>query len=120
MAVPIFPKTFYSRAFVFVLLTMRKPASQNRIVHERIDELLRQADAAFAEHPSLSRRYVALARRMAMKYKARLSVEQKRLFCKRCNAYLKQGHNCTVRLVHGKLVTTCKECGDVKRMVYRK
>jgi len=99
---------------------MHKPVSHERIAKERIAELFRQADEAFFEHPELSRRYVVLARKIAMKFRVKFSKDQKRLFCKKCDAYLKQGKNSTTRLVKGKIVIRCSECGNVRRFVYRK
>jgi ribonuclease P protein subunit RPR2 len=99
---------------------MHKPISHERIAKERIAELFRQADEQFKDYPELSRRYVKLARKIAMKYRVRFTKEQKRMFCKACDAYLKQGKNSTIRLQHGKLVLRCSECGFVRRFVYKK
>jgi len=99
---------------------MHKPVSHERIAKERISELFRQADGNFLEYPALSRRYVILARKIAMKYRVKFSREQKKVFCKKCNAYLRQGKNSTVRLVKDNIVIRCSECGNVRRFVYRK
>jgi ribonuclease P protein subunit RPR2 len=91
-----------------------------RIAAERIIKLFSQAEDSFREHPELSKRYVVLARKLSTRYKVRLTPSQKRLFCKNCNSYLKNGINCRVRLERGKLVQTCLECKSVKRTVYKK
>jgi ribonuclease P protein subunit RPR2 len=100
-------------------MNMHKPISHQRIAKERIVELFNQAEQQFKEYPELSRRYVVLARKIAMKFKIRFSRDQKKLFCKNCNAYLKQGVNSSIRLVNGHIVLRCKECGNVRRFVYR-
>jgi ribonuclease P protein subunit RPR2 len=91
-----------------------------RIAAERIVKLFGQAGASFNEHPNLSRRYVMLARRLSTRYKVRFTQAQKKLFCKGCNAYLRVGVNSRTRLEKGKIVQTCLECKDVKRMVYKR
>ena len=101
-------------------IIMNKPVSHQRVALQRINELLVQASDAFSEYPDMSRRYVLIARKMAMKYKVRFTKDQKRLFCKKCNAYLQQGNNCSVRLEHGRIVITCKECGSIRRIIYKK
>ena len=97
-----------------------KSFNQQDIARDRIKKLFEQAEISFKEHPELSRRYVVLARKLSTRYKTKFSQNQKRLFCKKCNAYLKNGMNSMIRLTHGKIVHTCLECKDVKRMVYKK
>ena len=100
-------------------IEMQKNSSYQRIAKVRIAALFVQAEEKHLKDPGLSRRYVALARKIAMKYNLRFSKEQKMIFCKRCSTYLKQGHNATVRLAHGKRVLKCMECGYVRRFVYK-
>ncbi len=91
-----------------------------KIASERIDKLFIQADASFKEHPELSRRYVEMARKLATRYQLRFTKSQKGMFCKRCNAYLKEGVNSRTRVVKGRIVRTCLECSGVRRMSYKK
>jgi ribonuclease P protein subunit RPR2 len=91
-----------------------------KIASERISKLLSEADSGFKEHPELSKRYVYLARKISMKYKIKFTPEQKKLFCKKCNSYLRNGVSSRVRLEHGKIVTTCLGCGAMKRVLYKK
>jgi len=98
----------------------RKADSQKRIALERITDLFREAESNFNEYPALSRRYVVLARKIAMKYRVRFTRDQKKLFCKSCNAYLKQGTNSTVRIHKGMIILHCLECSHVRRFVYGK
>ena len=90
-----------------------------RIALERIDKLFAQAALQFKEYPELSRRYVVLARKMAMKFRVRFTPDQRKLFCKTCNAYLVYGVNCRMRLVRGRMVRTCLECASVKRKPFK-
>ncbi|MGV8172403.1 MAG: ribonuclease P protein component 4 [Candidatus Woesearchaeota archaeon] len=91
-----------------------------RIASERILKLFEQAELSFKEHPELSKRYIELARRLSTRYKIKFNSEQKNASCKKCNAYLKDGVNSRIRLVHGKRVRTCLSCKSVRRMVYKK
>jgi len=91
-----------------------------RIACERIVKLFDQAESSFKEHPELSRRYVYLARKIATRYKVRFTKDQKGLFCKNCDAYLKNGVNSRTRIVKGQVVRTCTECGHVRRAQYKK
>jgi ribonuclease P protein subunit RPR2 len=97
-----------------------KSFNQQNIALERIKKLFAEAESSFKEHPELSRRYVVLARKLSTRYKVRFTSEQKRMFCKKCDSYLKNGINSRVRLVHGKRVQTCLECMNIKRTVYKK
>ena len=99
---------------------MPKPASHQRIARERMTELLKQADVVFKEHPALSKRYVTIARKISMKYKVPFSKDQKKFFCKKCDAYLVPGKNSTIRLSNGHMVIRCIECGNIRRIVYKK
>jgi ribonuclease P protein subunit RPR2 len=96
-----------------------KSFNQQKIAFERIEKLFSQAELSFKEHPELSKRYVILARKLSTRYKVRFTVEQKKLFCKKCDAYLKIGANSRIRLVNGKRVQTCLECMNVRRMIYK-
>lgn len=61
----------------------KKPLWQIEIAKERIEILLKYA--LNEKKTERARRYVELARKIAMKYNIRLKREQKRLFCKWCN-----------------------------------
>jgi ribonuclease P protein subunit RPR2 len=97
-----------------------KSFAQQNIALGRIKKLFAEAESAFREHPELSKRYIILARKLSMRYKVKFTSEQKKLFCKKCDSYLKIGVNSRVRLEHGKLVQTCLECKSVRRMIYKK
>jgi ribonuclease P protein subunit RPR2 len=97
----------------------RKSNSDLRhIAEERIDLLLRFAKDAVRSDPSLSKRYVELARRIAMRSGVRLGPERKQFICKNCKSLLVPGVNCRVRVRAERgthVVVTCLECGSTKR-----
>jgi ribonuclease P protein subunit RPR2 len=97
-----------------------KSFNQQTIALERINKLFVEAESSFKEHPELSKRYISLARKLSTRYKVKFTKDQKKLFCKKCDSYLKIGVNSRVRLEHGKLVQTCLECKGVRRTVYKK
>jgi ribonuclease P protein subunit RPR2 len=94
-----------------------KSESHARIASERMTKLFQLAESNFEYHPALSKRYVTLARKIAMRYRVRFSREQKKCFCKQCNAYLKQGKNATIRVRDRKIILRCMDCGFVRRFV---
>ena len=94
----------------------KKPEQHRTIAKERIAILFEQAAAMFSENKSLSNRYVTLARKIAMKYKVRMSSEFRRMFCKHCYKFLVPGKNLRVRLGEGKLIYYCLECKKFWRM----
>ncbi|HYD03557.1 MAG TPA: ribonuclease P [Alphaproteobacteria bacterium] len=99
---------------------MNPKNANNNMVVSRISKLFSEAEVMFKDHPELSKRYVVLARKLSTRYKVKFTSAQKKLFCKKCNSYLKNGINSRVRLTSGKLVQTCLVCNAVKRMDYRK
>jgi ribonuclease P protein subunit RPR2 len=89
------------------------------IGEERISILTGLSQDALADgRGDLARRYVSLARRIASKTKAKMPSEFR--YCKRCMMPLVPGISCTVRLTDRKIVTTCQNCGTLKRMPYGK
>ena len=97
----------------------RKSDNFKRIALERITELFRQAELRFKKSPELSDRYVEIARKIAMKYKARIPRDLKRRFCKHCFKYLVPGNNCRVRLTQHKVVYYCFSCRKYMRLIYK-
>ncbi|HEX3001905.1 MAG TPA: ribonuclease P protein component 4 [Methanoregula sp.] len=97
-----------------------KPKSKNpatkKIAHERISELFGQAKMAFAGHPERSNRYVALARKIAMRQRVRIDREFRRQYCHHCYAFLVPGSNMRVRVHSGYVIVTCGSCN--KKMRY--
>ena len=64
--------------------------------------------------------YVHKARRLAMKYRLRLSSSLQKRFCKHCYCYLVPSVNCRVRTRDKKLVYYCLECKKYMRFGIRK
>lgn len=95
----------------------KKPEEQKKIAKERIVILFKHADEVFSKDKALANRYVALARKISMKYKVRIPRELKRKFCKHCYKYLKPGVNCRVRTRDGKVVYYCLECKKFMRFL---
>jgi ribonuclease P protein subunit RPR2 len=96
----------------------RDNGSLRQIAEERVDILLRLAKDAVRSDPSLSKRYVELAQRIAMRSGVRLGPQRKQFICKNCKSLLVPGINCRVRVraEHGThVVVTCLECGSAKR-----
>lgn len=98
----------------------KKPAKQRQIALERIKILFEQAKKIFKKDPSLSNRYVSLARKIAMKYKVRIPSNLKKQFCKHCYYYLVPSVNCRVRLQKRKVVYYCLNCKKYMRFPYKK
>jgi len=89
-----------------------------QIAEERVDILLKLARQTAKSNAALSRRYVEMAQRIAMRSGVRLGPERKQFICKECGSALVPGLNCRVRVraEHGThIVMTCLECGSTKR-----
>ncbi|NYT06648.1 MAG: ribonuclease P [Methanomicrobiales archaeon] len=95
---------------------MRSPPPHTRkIARERIAILFARAREFFDEDPAVSRRCVALARRIAMRQRVRIDRVFRRQFCRHCHAFLVPGRNMRVRIHRGKVIVTCRECGRQMR-----
>jgi len=92
----------------------KNPATK-MVAKERISVLFEQARLAFREHPELSNRYVALARRIAMRQRVRIDRDLRRQFCHHCYAFLVPGRNMRVRVHRGNVVVTCLICNKKTR-----
>lgn len=84
---------------------------QKKIAKERIAILLEKAATS-----DKSKRYIELARKIAMKLNIKLTKQQKRLFCKHCYTFLRNGVNATTRTHNKKLIIFCKECKKYTRI----
>ena len=93
----------------------KKPEKQLKIAKARIIFLFRLAKENFRQDSRLSDRYIKLARRIAMKYKIRLSSELKRKVCKNCHKYLAPGVNCRVRIHKHRVIYYCFGCKHFMR-----
>ena len=86
------------------------------VAQQRVAILLKQAEEMFSKDKILANRYVALARKIAMKVRLRLPKEYKRRFCKHCYAYLQPGANSRIRIRQGKVIISCLECKNFTRI----
>ncbi len=93
-------------------------ADKTGIAKERVELLFRKAKSVKSE--KLAKRYVSLARKVAMRARYRLPKDLKRSFCKECNSLFKLGTNCIVRAdsKNRAMKYTCLECKTVKRFKY--
>lgn len=98
----------------------KKQKEMKEIAEKRILYLFEQAKDTFSKSPELASRYVALARKISMKYKVKIPRELKRRFCKHCNRYIMPGKNCRVRTHKGKVVYYCFNCKKYMRFVISK
>jgi ribonuclease P protein subunit RPR2 len=93
----------------------RKPVWQSKIARERIDILLGLAEKELKRHFDRSRRYVELARKIALRYNIRLAKEQKRKFCKNCNTLFVPGITSQVRVDKKFIIIKCLKCDKIYR-----
>ncbi len=91
-----------------------------KIAYERIDILMSLAEEeAKKGNWKRSKRYVYLARRIAMKMRIRFPKKWKRRICKKCGTFLLYGKNARVRVKskrYSHVVITCLECGAIYRI----
>jgi ribonuclease P protein subunit RPR2 len=91
-----------------------------RIARERVSDLFALAEKeATLGHRELADRYVALARRIGMRYNVRLMSEYRELYCRGCSTFWVEGRTVRTRLRSGRRVRTCLACGRERRTVLR-
>ena len=98
----------------------RKPPRNKvrRLARTRIRVLWQYALIAAKEQPSLARRQMHIARKIAQKARIKLPRHMKRHLCKICGAVLIPGENCRVRVRSNRsthLTVTCLDCGAIRR-----
>ncbi len=98
----------------------KNAAKYRKIGFERIEILFNEADKIFKKNPDLAKKYVVIARKIAMRLKLRLPKDIKRRFCKECSTYLKSGVNCRIRTKDKAVVYKCYNCGHVTRIPFTK
>ena len=84
---------------------------------EKIKILFSEAEMQFSKNPSLSDRYVDIARKLAMKFNIKMPRELKRKFCRHCYSYLVPNKNCRVRIHKSRVVYSCLNCKKFMRFV---
>ncbi len=85
------------------------------IVTQRVERLFDLAQAEFATNSVRSDRYVAHARRLAMKHRFKLGKQYKTRFCRDCGAFFVYGTTARVRIKNQRVVITCLRCQKVRR-----
>lgn len=99
----------------------KKHLSRNTVTAigvERIGRLIELSEEAVRDgKEDRARRYVTLARRIGMKTRTKLPVDFR--YCRKCLLPMMPGINCTVRLTGCKVVSSCNDCGSVKRTPYK-
>ncbi len=96
----------------------KKPDAFRDIARERIIVLFQQAERMFGKDRKLADRYVALARKIGMKYKVRISSAMAKKFCRHCYSFLMPSVNVRIRLAGGKVVYYCLNCKHHMRFPY--
>lgn len=99
---------------------MRKKESVKNEALEKIKILFDEAKEQFDENPFLSNRYVILARKISMKFKARIPRELKRKYCKHCYHYLVPNKTCRVRIHKSRVIYYCFNCKKFMRFMLKK
>ena len=92
---------------------------KKKLALAEITSILSKAKTVFDEKPDLAHKYAKKARRMALKYKVKLSLNQKRRICKNCHSFLVPGKNLRVRTRKGHVVYYCLECKKFMRIGYK-
>jgi len=90
-----------------------------QIALQRIQTLFHLAREKIREEPELAQRYVAIARRIAMRTKLRLPTEFRRMVCRHCKSFIYPGVNCRVRVQQRRephMAITCQVCGKITRI----
>ena len=100
----------------------KKGLEQKQAFHQdilsHVYTLMAEAGKAVRQNPSRANRYVAIARKLAMKHNVKLPPSIKRRICSHCYSYLQPGQTARVRLRNKKLVWYCFSCKKHKRIPY--
>ncbi len=96
---------------------MRK--KPDKLILKNINKLFALAKKESKKRPRLSKRYIALARKIAKRSNISLK-NYRRLFCHKCNAFFVPGKNCQIRISKGKVSIKCLGCKSYVRYVYKK
>jgi ribonuclease P protein subunit RPR2 len=90
----------------------KKPQWVTELASDRIRTLLELAGANKKSKPERSRRYVELARKIAERYNVRMTLPQKKSFCRKCSSYFTAENSKTrVAPKSRAVVRVCLLCG---------
>ncbi len=95
----------------------REKKLERELAELRIKKLIEMSEKIKFEDYDLSRRYIILARKIAMKYRVKIPKEL-RNFCKKC-FYPYRHDRIRVRIKKSRVIITCLNCGNVKRVPIR-
>lgn len=84
----------------------------SKVASERVNALMQNAE----KDRKKAKRYVELARKIAMRCTLNFPKKWKRRICKKCNSFLRPGENCRVRIRKNRVIVTCLECGNAVRI----
>ena len=93
----------------------RNKNAERKIAEERIERLFESAYAVYKINPSLSSRYIILARKIAMKYRVKIPNRYRQSYCRKCLSFFSPGNNTRTRINNGKVTLTCMNCGYIRR-----
>ena len=94
----------------------QKEMDHKKIAQERIGILLEEAEkSTISGEKEFAKRYVYLARRIAMRYRVKIPREKRIWICKNCYSYLCPGVNCRIRIKRNTITIFCEECKSYKR-----
>ncbi len=96
----------------------REKKLERRIARERIEILFKMMESMRDQDYELARRYVELAKRIAMKYRVKIPKKYKILFCKKCLYPYRDGLF-RVRVRKSRVIITCLNCGYERRVPIR-
>lgn len=101
------------------MIFMKQQIDLNKIAFERCEKLLSMARKVFLKNPARAKRYVSLARKIAMHH--RIHIDNKS-FCKKCGQIFVAGVTLLVRLdsKNKRVVYVCAKCGAKKAFGYSK
>jgi len=100
---------------------MTSEKSLEKLITERMEQLLELAEKNVKTHPERAKRYVQLARKLSTRYRVEIPKRFKKRVCKICNRYWIPGYNLSIRInkKNGVVVYRC-ECGSVRTIGYKK
>ena len=90
---------------------LSKKEALDKVIH-----LFDDAETVAGADLSLANRFIAKARRIAMKLRLRMPIPLKRKFCKKCGTYFIPGKNYRVRMNDKKVVYSCLTCKTFMRI----
>lgn len=93
---------------------------KKEIADENIAHYFEQAKQRYATAPDLAHRYMAMARKMALRFRVRIPSDLRWRVCNKCCHYLVPAKNARVRVDKGMRIILCKDCKSISRFRYKK